>query len=415
MTENEIRLDSIAEGLADIGAGRMIVLVDDENRENEGDLVMAAQFVTPEAINFMVTHARGLVCLTLAPELAERLQLKPMVPTNASNHGTAFTVSIEAAEGVSTGISAADRAHTVRVAVSPDCRPEDIVSPGHVFPLTARSGGVLVRAGHTEGSVDMAHLNHLNPAGVICEIMNSDGSMSRLPDLRRFADAHGFKLCSIADLIGWRMARESLVRVASQATLPTRYGKDFKVLVFDSPMDKASHVALVMGDIRADEPTLVRVHSECLTGDVFGSLRCDCGDQLAAAMEQISREGKGVLVYLRQEGRGIGLENKIKAYSLQDEGLDTVDANKEIGFPPDLRTYGIGAQIMRAVGIGKFRLLTNNPRKIIGLDGFGLEFVGREPIEIAPNSINSGYLRTKRDRMGHLLSLSEREEGGDHG
>ncbi len=399
----EYRFNTIDEAIEDIRAGKMVIMVDDEDRENEGDLVLAAEKVTPEAINFMAKYGRGLICLALTPERVEELHLPLMAPQdNGTPFGTAFTVSIDAREGITTGISAADRAHTIKVAIDPNSKPEDLVRPGHVFPLRARKGGVLRRAGHTEGSVDLARLAGLYPAGVICEIMNDDGTMARVPQLMEFARKHGLKIITIADLIHYRLQKEFLVYRVAEAHLPTDYG-DFKIIAYDNHLDNFTHVALVMGDVDTHEPVLVRMHSQCLTGDVFHSKRCDCGAQLHKAMEMIAQEGRGVLVYLSQEGRGIGLGNKIKAYHLQDEGLDTVEANEELGFPPDLRDYGLGAQILVDLGVKKIRLLTNNPRKIVGLKGFGLEVVERVPIEIPPSECNREYLAAKKQKMGHYL------------
>ncbi len=396
----------IEDVIEDIKAGKMVILVDDEDRENEGDLCMAAESVTPEAINFMATHGRGLICLAMSPDIIKQLGLPMMVQDNQSPYGTGFTISIEARTGVSTGISAADRARTIEVAVDPDATPRDIISPGHVFPLRARKGGVLVRTGQTEGSVDLARLAGMRTAGIICEIMKDDGTMARMPDLEKFADEHDLKIATIADLVAYRLREDILVHRAVEARLPTNHAGEFTVIAYTNDVDAHEHVALVLGDISPDEPTLVRVHSECLTGDVFDSARCDCGSQLHAAMRMVAQEGKGVVLYMRQEGRGIGLVNKLKAYRLQDEeGLDTVEANVHLGFKPDLRDYGIGAQILRDLGVRKMRLLTNNPKKIIGLEGYGLEVVDRLPIEIPGEPENKEYLKCKRDKMGHLLEL----------
>ena len=400
-------VSTIEEVVEDIRAGKMIILVDDEDRENEGDLYMAAQMSTPDAINFMATHGRGLICLTLTPDHLDKLKLPMMVRDNQSPYETAFTVSIEARHGVTTGISAADRAKTIQVAVAPDVKPEDLVSPGHIFPLRARRGGVLVRTGQTEGSVDISRLAGLIPAGVICEIMKDDGTMARMPDLEIFAKEHDLKIATIADLVAYRLKKDTLVHRAAETTLPTRFGGEFKVIAYQNDVDDLEHVALVKGEFEADEEVLVRVHSECLTGDVFGSLRCDCGGQLQAAMHMVKKAGKGVVLYMHQEGRGIGLINKLKAYALQDKGLDTVEANLELGFKADLRDYGIGAQILRDIGVRKMRLMTNNPKKIIGLEGYGLEVVGRVPIEMHPVPENLGYLRCKKDKMGHILELDD--------
>jgi len=398
-------VNTIEEAIEDIRAGKMVILVDDEDRENEGDLCMAAQMVTPDAVNFMATHGRGLICLTMVPEQIEKLQLPMMVRDNKSPFETAFTVSIEATSGVTTGISAADRAHTIQTAVRLDVKPEDIVSPGHIFPLRARRGGVLVRTGQTEGSVDLARLAGLRPSGVICEIMNDDGTMSRMPDLKKFAKKHNLKICTIADLIAYRIQKDTLVHRAAETRLPTTYGGEFTAIVYTNDVDEYEHLALVKGDIDPESDVIVRVHSECLTGDVFGSMRCDCGGQLHAAMKMVEKAGKGVILYMHQEGRGIGLVNKLKAYALQDEGLDTVEANKKLGFKADLRDYGIGAQILRDLGVRKMKLITNNPKKIVGLEGYGLKVTGRLPVEIAPDAENVKYLQCKKDKLGHMLDL----------
>ncbi|HPW69556.1 MAG: bifunctional 3,4-dihydroxy-2-butanone-4-phosphate synthase/GTP cyclohydrolase II [Desulfomonilia bacterium] len=395
---------TIEEAIQELRQGRMIILVDDEGRENEGDLTMAAEFVTPEAINFMAKYGRGLICLSLDSGIADRLDLPLMVRDNTSQFGTGFTVSIEAKRGVTTGISAADRAVTIRTAIAEDTRPQDLARPGHVFPLRAREGGVLVRTGQTEGSVDLCRMAGLRPGAVICEVMNDDGTMSRRPQLEAFAREHGIRICTIADVIAYRMRTEILVREAVRAQMPTPYG-DFELIGFENDVDRKEHVALVKGDINPDEPVLVRVHSECLTGDVFHSARCDCGDQLHRAMEMIEEDGRGVIVYMRQEGRGIGLINKLKAYHLQENGRDTVEANVELGFAPDLRDYGLGAQILVALGVRKMRMMTNNPKKIIGLEGYGLEVVERVPIEIPPTEENKKYLKTKKEKMGHILEV----------
>ena len=414
------RFDSIADAIEDIRAGKMVVVLDDENRENEGDLVMAAERATPEAINFMATHARGLICVPMRRERLEELMIPSMVPDNTDHLKTAFTVSVDAKKGVTTGISAADRARTIAALLDPYSRPEALSRPGHIFPLRAREGGVLRRAGHTEASVDLAVLAGLYPAGVICEIMSQDGTMARAPELHRFAARHGLRILTIKDLIAYRQARETLVEQVADCPLPTAMG-EFRMRAFRSRIDDKHHLALTMGEIDADTPVLVRVHSQCLTGDVFGSLRCDCGSQLVRAMDRIAAAGSGVLVYLRQEGRGIGIVNKLRAYALQDQGLDTVDANLELGFAPDLRDYGIGAQILRACGVRQMTLLTNNPRKLVGLDGFGLTVVGRESLSGEVHPENADYLRTKQHRLGHLpevlagaVEAAEAEAGGPH-
>jgi len=401
-----MKLASCEELIEELRAGRMIILADDEDRENEGDLVMAAEWVTPKAVNFMATHARGLICLALTEEHVERLNIPLMVKDSNAKFKSAFTVSIEAAEGVTTGISAFDRAHTIRVAANENSGSADVVSPGHIFPLMAQKGGVLVRAGHTEASIDLANLAGLKPAGVICEIMNEDGSMARMPELMEFALKHNLKVGCIADIIRHRLKHDSLVKREVEVRLPTEFG-DFRMVGYSNVVDQAEHVALVMGEPNGDTPCLVRVHSECLTGDVFTSRRCDCGSQLHAAMRQVAEAGCGVILYLRQEGRGIGLFNKLKAYKLQDAGHDTVEANKKLGFRADLRDYGIGAQILRDLGLRKLNLLTNNPKKIIGLDGYGLEVCERVALEIDAHDENIGYLTTKRDRMGHMLDMKK--------
>jgi len=396
-------VSKISEAIEDIRNGKMIILVDDEDRENEGDLCMAAEFVTPEAINFMARHGRGLICLTMTEEHADRLHLMPMARDNRSRFGTAFTISIEAKKGVTTGISAFDRATTIRAAVADGAKADDLVSPGHIFPIRAKKGGVLVRTGQTEGSVDLARLAGLKAAGVICEVMKDDGTMARMPDLEIFAKEHDLKIATIADLIDFRMQHESLIRRVATADIPTHYGGMFKLTVYENDADDMQHVALVKGDIKPEDEVLVRVHSECATGDVFGSARCDCGDQLHRAMEMVDQEGKGVIVYMRQEGRGIGFANKILAYALQDEGKDTVEANIELGFKADLRDYGIGAQILADQGVRKMRLMTNNPKKIVGLEGYGIKITGRVPIVIEPNENNIRYLTTKKTKMGHMI------------
>jgi len=403
----------------DLKAGRMIVLVDDEQRENEGDLVCAAEAVTPEIINFMAAHGRGLVCLPMARDLIERLDLAPQTPANTARFGTAFTVSVDAQTGVTTGISAADRARTIQVAVADDAKPEDLARPGHVFPIAAREGGVLVRAGQTEGAVDLARMAGLKPAGVICEIMKPDGTMARVPDLVAFCREHGLKLCSVAQIIAFRHHKERLIRKVAQVKLPTEFAT-FDLHAYESIIDALPHIALTLGGLGipgedgkvpvCEEPTLVRIHSECLTGDVFGSRLCDCGEQLQTAMARIAEEGRGAVVYMRQEGRGIGLSNKLRAYRLQqEEGLDTVEANVKLGFEPDLRDYGIGAQIMADLGLRNVRLMTNNPRKVVALEGYGLRIVERVPIVVPPRPENERYMHTKRVKLGHILDEEEEE------
>src|SRR5512139_20704 len=391
--------------IEEIRKGRMVILVDDEDRENEGDLTMAADAVTPAAVNFMAKHGRGLVCLTLEEQKVRALGLPPMAADNTARFGTAFTVSIEARHGVTTGISAADRATTILAATAPDAKPDDLVRPGHIFPLKAVPGGVLRRAGQTEGSVDLARLAGRMPAGVICEIMNDDGTMARMPDLVKFARRHKLKIGSIADLIRYRLTNDSLIRRAADAVIPMGHWGDFRAIMYENDVDSFHHLALVKGEFGPKDRVLVRVHSECLTGDVFGSQRCDCGEQLHRALEMIAAEGRGVILYMRQEGRGIGLLNKLRAYELQDQGKDTVEANTALGFKPDLRDYGLGAQILRDLGVRKIRLMTNNPKKIVGLQGYGLEVVERIPIECKPGKRNINYLKTKKKKMGHLLSI----------
>ena len=398
-------ISNIKGALEDLKQGKMIILVDDEDRENEGDLTMAAEKVTPEAINFMAKYARGLICLSLHPDIVERLNLPLMVQDNKSRFQTAFTVSIEAKNGVTTGISAADRAHTILTAVADDAKPDDLVQPGHLFPLRSRRGGVLFRTGQTEGSVDLARLAGLKPAGVICEIMNEDGTMARRPDLDQFAKKHVLRIVTVADIIAYRMRNESFVHKEAETVLPTPSG-EFKAIAFVNELDNSEHLALVKGEITPNKDILVRVHSECLTGDVFGSYRCDCGDQLQKALMMIDQEGLGVVVYLRQEGRGIGFANKLKAYALQDKGFDTVEANEELGFKPDLRDYGVGAQILVALGVRRMRIMTNNPKKMVGLDGYGLTVTGRVPIEIPPRPENVRYLLTKCEKLGHIMSIN---------
>ncbi len=398
-----MKFNTIDEAIEDIKKGKMVILVDDEDRENEGDLTMAAEMVTPQAVNFMAREGRGLICLSLTPERADHLHLPLMTTDNTSSFGTAFTISIEAKRGVTTGISAADRAKTIKTAIDPGSKPEDLARPGHVFPLRARPGGVLQRAGQTEGSVDLARLAGLYPAGVICEIMNDDGTMARVPQLMEFAKRQGLKIVTIKDLIAYRVQKESLVRRAAVTKLPTSYGGEFTAILYANDIDRQQHIALVKGNISPEEEILVRVHSECLTGDVFGSFRCDCGEQLHNAMKMIEQEGKGVILYMRQEGRGIGIEGKLKAYELQDKGKDTVEANLALGYKADLRDYGLGAQILRDIGIRKIRLMTNNPKKIIGLEGYGLSVVERVPIEMHPHPKNIHYLKVKKTKLGHLL------------
>lgn len=393
---------TVEEAIEELKAGRMIILTDDEDRENEGDLVVAAEFATPASVNFMATHGRGLICLALTAEQIDQLGLPPMTQDNQAPLRTAFHVSIEAAEGVTTGISAFDRARTIEAAIAPDAKPSDVVQPGHIFPLRAREGGVLVRAGQTEGSVDLARLAGLRPAAVICEIMSEDGTMARLPELKAFGAKHQLKICSVESLISHRRRTELLVRCTAETRMPTSHG-EFKLRVYENDIEDRQHVALIMGEIQPGDSVLVRVHSECLTGDVFGSMRCDCGSQLSQALDMIAAEGKGVLVYMRQEGRGIGLSNKIRAYALQDEGMDTVEANEHLGFKPDQREYGIGAQMLSDIGVTHMRLITNNPSKRVGLVAHNLEVVDRVPLVIPSNEHNEPYLRTKEEKLGHIF------------
>jgi 3,4-dihydroxy 2-butanone 4-phosphate synthase/GTP cyclohydrolase II len=396
---------TIEQAMEDIKAGRMVILVDDEDRENEGDLTMAAEAVTPEAINFMATHGRGLICLSLAGDIADLLGLPMMVEDNTSPYETGFTVSIEAKVGVTTGISAADRATTVQVAVADGATANDLVRPGHIFPLRARDGGVMVRIGQTEGSVDLATLAGCKPAGVICEIMDDDGTMARMPSLEKFSEKHNIGICTVADLVNYRLKTESFVRKAAESIIPTEFGGEFRIIAYENDLDNLTHIAMVKGEIDPEKAILVRVHSECMTGDIFGSMRCDCGSQLHKAMDIIEKEGNGVILYLRQEGRGIGLVNKLKAYELQRQGCDTVEANLKLGFDADMRDYGIGAQMLADLGVRKMRLMTNNPTKMVGLEGYGLSVEEQVPIEVDPNEFNKDYLSCKQLKMGHLLKM----------
>jgi 3,4-dihydroxy 2-butanone 4-phosphate synthase/GTP cyclohydrolase II len=394
--------NSIEEAIADFRDGKLLIVVDDEDRENEGDFCLAAEKVTPEKINFMAKHGRGLICVAMPPERLEALDLHPMVPDNTARLGTSFTVSVDAKRNTTTGISAHDRAETILQLIAPATKPADLARPGHIFPLRAQPGGVLTRSGHTEAVVDLARLAGLYPAGVLCEIMDEDGSMARVPRLMQLAEQFAIKIVTIRDLIEYRRRKEKLVRRIVTTRFPSRYG-NFMLHLYESDIDENHHLAVVKGDVSTGEPTLVRVHSQCLTGDILGSLRCDCGEQLGRALQQIEQEGRGVLLYMRQEGRGIGLANKIRAYKLQDDGKDTVEANEALGFKADLRHYGIGAQILYDLGIRQIRLLTNNPKKIVGLEGYGLQVVARVPIEVPANEANQRYLATKRNKLGHLL------------
>jgi len=404
--------DTIEDALAEFRKGKILIVVDDEDRENEGDFVAGAEFVTPELVNFMARHGRGIICAPVPAKRADALKLEPMVDTNTSLHETAFTVSVDLVEGTSTGVSAADRAATIRALADPRTVAADLARPGHVFPLRALEGGVLRRAGHTEAAIDLCVLAGLTPAGMLCEIMNEDGTMARVPELRTLAVRFGMRFITVKDLIAFRMQSEKLVERVASTRLPTRLGL-FQLFLYRSTTDQKEHVVLVKGDIAGTQPILVRVHSECLTGDVFGSLRCDCNEQLNAALAMVEKAGAGVVVYMRQEGRGIGLLNKLKAYQLQDDGLDTVEANEELGFRADLRDYGIGAQILRDLGVTRMRLLTNNPKKVVGLQGYGLDIVERVPLEMNPNAVNERYLRTKRDKLGHLILLAGEESAGE--
>lgn len=406
---SERKFNTIEEAVEDLREGRMVILIDDEDRENEGDLVLAAEKVTPEAVNFMAKEGRGLICLALTPKRCDELNLPLMVDNNTSSFGTGFTVSIEARRGVTTGISAADRAVTIKTAINPETGPDDLARPGHVFPLRAREGGVLVRVGQTEGSVDLCKIAGLYPAGVICEIMTEDGAMARVPDLLKFAEKHGLKIITVKDIVEHRLKNELFVRRQAETVLPTAHG-EFKAVVYDNVINDEVHLALTMGDVDKEEPCLVRVHSQCLTGDVFGSGRCDCGEQLHMAMEMIAKEGRGVLLYLFQEGRGIGLLNKLKAYALQDQGHDTVEANRRLGFKADLRDYGLGAQVLRDLGLHEIRLITNNPRKLVGLEGYGLSIVERVPAVCEPRDTNLRYLSVKQTKLGHLLNVKKVNE-----
>nr|WP_204260238.1 bifunctional 3,4-dihydroxy-2-butanone-4-phosphate synthase/GTP cyclohydrolase II [Caloranaerobacter azorensis] len=405
---NLFKFNTIEEAIVDIKQGKMIIVVDDENRENEGDLVMAAEKVTPEAVNFMAKYGRGLICMPVISERLKALDIPQMVSENTDSHSTAFTISIDAKE-TKTGISAFERALTIRKVLDKNAKPQDFKRPGHVFPLEARQGGVLKRAGHTEAAVDLAKLANLYPAGVICEIMNDDGSMARLPQLMEFAKKHNLKIITIADLIAYRRKNEFLIEKVAEADMPTKYG-EFKIIGYQNKLNDEHHVALVKGNIAGDEPVLVRVHSECLTGDTFGSMRCDCGEQLQAALKKINEEGKGALIYLRQEGRGIGLINKLKAYVLQDKGMDTVQANLALGFAEDLRDYTVGAQILVDLGVKNIKLMTNNPKKLSGLSSYGLKIVERIPLEVSYNEKNKYYLKTKKEKMGHILEFFKEEE-----
>jgi 3,4-dihydroxy 2-butanone 4-phosphate synthase/GTP cyclohydrolase II len=409
VTESAV-FSSIPDAIEDIRSGKFVVVVDDEDRENEGDLTIAAQFVTPDAVNFMATHARGLICLCLTPERCTELGLRQMTDLNETPYGTAFTVSIEARDGVSTGISAHDRAHTIQVAIDPSSGPRDLVHPGHVFPLRARPGGVLQRSGQTEAAVDLARLAGLAPAGVVCEVMNDDGTMARVPDLVPYCERHGLRMITVADLIEYRRRTEKLVERVVSVRLPTEVG-EFRAIAYQEPMTDKVHVALVKGEVDGVEDVLVRVHSECLTGDTFHSFRCDCGEQLETAMRRIEQEGRGVVLYLRQEGRGIGLLNKLRAYELQEQGRDTVEANLELGFTADAREYGIGSQILADLGLTTIRVLTNNPKKIEGISGFGLTVVSQEPLEVEPSDDNRRYLETKRDKLGHTIGMRLHHQG----
>lgn len=408
MKQIDVKFSTIEEAIKEIQSGKIVIIVDDEDRENEGDFVIAAEHCTPDVINFMATHGRGLICAALSSQRTRELALEMMVDSNTSLHETPFTISVDYIHGTTSGISAFDRAATVKSLIDPSTKPSDLARPGHIFPLRAMDGGVLRRAGHTEAAVDLCALAGLGRAGVICEIMNEDGTMARVPQLLKVAEEFNLRLITVKDVIQYRMQREKLVRKIVTTVLPTKTGT-FEIHVYRSETDNKEHIALVKGKIHSDKAVLVRVHSECLTGDIFGSLRCDCNDQLNAALELVEKEGTGIVLYMRQEGRGIGLTNKLKAYQLQDEGMDTVEANEKLGFRPDLRDYGIGAQILRDLGVGKIRLMTNNPKKVVGLHGYGLDITERVPLEVVPHALNEKYLQTKRDKLGHLILIGKQK------